>query len=603
MKTSRSRLVVLTLVLLAAGRAGLVSVRSVNDQLAVMEACEAVDHRDWKTVLAKTRDRVGASDTGHAAAECRCLALLATGAGDACVALLDRALGEDGGDDWAPGPALSVHLIQTWREQGRGRDAAALARRAARRHPEDPTLFYLELETRSGIEDESQVLRELAARVPSRGPHAARMRVSLANRYLFRGDPAGALEVLGLQPPEAAGDAAGIWYDTRGMALANGGDVRALREHYDGWRRAGGDPTELAARYALALSIAGLFDPETPTVELLSAAFASSERLDDAKLAEAVAIRLILALISDGRTARAIGVYDEARQRFELAGLSRGELERSETHRLLSDTPEGHRTGTLRFRVEPSLDGATLWISPDIDLPVDTSFVAMAMPPSARLEVRRTLGTAPQRWVYRDADDRTLASGTVHPVPGRSVDVDIAPRTPRSPERVTLSRRPGDGHRRVALLLLDCGDWRIVEYLRARGELPTLDALFREGHRAVLDSDPPLTGAALEALVWPNRRSDASFVGLVHRVGVELAGLSSIGVNPFAALAWILPEENDLFTTLGAGPHAVANLLLAHGNVRAGKHSEVTGPDGASRRVPIRQSARDLRGDERRRFP
>jgi hypothetical protein len=165
------------------------------------------------------------------------------------------------------------------------------------------------------------------------------------------------------------------------------------------------------------------------------------------------------------------------------------------------------------------------------------------------------------------------------------------------------TRADADGRRRVALVLLDCGDWRILRYLLARGELPVIASLLHAGHRAVLDSDPPLTAAALEALVWPNRRGDASLLGLVHRMGVELAGLASIGDNPFAKLAWVLPESDDLFSTLGAGDLQAANLLLSHGGIRAGRHGEISGPDGRRRRVPVGRSARDLTPDERGRWP
>jgi hypothetical protein len=164
-------------------------------------------------------------------------------------------------------------------------------------------------------------------------------------------------------------------------------------------------------------------------------------------------------------------------------------------------------------------------------------------------------------------------------------------------------RGPPDGRRRVFVILPDCQDWRIVQYLRARGELPVLDTLLREGYRAVLESDPPLTAAALEALVWPSRRSGASFVGLVHQLGVELAGLSSVGDNPFAALAWLLPEDEDLFATIGAGERTAANLLFAHGGIRAGRHGELTGPAGVRRRAPVATSLRDLDAGERQRWP
>jgi hypothetical protein len=155
----------------------------------------------------------------------------------------------------------------------------------------------------------------------------------------------------------------------------------------------------------------------------------------------------------------------------------------------------------------------------------------------------------------------------------------------------------------VALILLDCADWRIVQYLRTRGELPVMDALLSSGYRAVIDSDPPLTGAALEALVWPSRRNDASFVGLMHQLGTEAAGLASVGENPFDWLTWVLPESADLFSAIGAGERSAANLLLAHGGIQAGRHGIVSGPGGARRQLALGSAARDLRADERARWP
>jgi hypothetical protein len=151
--------------------------------------------------------------------------------------------------------------------------------------------------------------------------------------------------------------------------------------------------------------------------------------------------------------------------------------------------------------------------------------------------------------------------------------------------------------------MLDCGDWRLTQYLRARGELPVLDSLLSVGYHGVLDSDPPLTAAALEAIVWPERRGGASFVGLVHQIGVQVAGLASVGENPFAALSWILPEDEDLFSMLGSKEHSAANMLFSHGGIKAGRHSEITGPNGLRRRLPIATSSRDLDAEERERWP
>jgi hypothetical protein len=119
----------------------------------------------------------------------------------------------------------------------------------------------------------------------------------------------------------------------------------------------------------------------------------------------------------------------------------------------------------------------------------------------------------------------------------------------------------------------------------------------------VLDSDPPLTAAALETLVWPERRGGESFVGLVHQIGVEVAGLASVGRNPFGALAWLLPEGDDLFSAIGSDRYRAANLLFSHGGIQAGHHAVITGPHGERRTLAIATSARDLTNAERERWP
>jgi hypothetical protein len=107
----------------------------------------------------------------------------------------------------------------------------------------------------------------------------------------------------------------------------------------------------------------------------------------------------------------------------------------------------------------------------------------------------------------------------------------------------------------------------------------------------------------MDALVYPLRQGGRSFVGLLHQVGTELAGLASVGENPLEPLAWLLPEANDLFSVVGAGPRSAANLLFAHGGIRAGRHGQVTGPEGRRGRVALGAAARDLDAAERERWP
>jgi hypothetical protein len=592
-------LAALALVALAAGA---VSVRRVGEQVAVLEACGAAERGEWGDVLARTAGRTGPDATGLAAAECRCRALLATGAGEACLALLEALLADPRAGDWTPGPELAVHVIQTWRDAGHARDAAELARRAARRHPADPDLFYLELVTRSAFEDEEAVLRELAARIPTSGPEAARMRVSLAHRFLQRAEPARALAALGEAPPPDAREGTGRWFETQGMALASAGDLRGVERTYTAWREAGGDPAELFARFALALSLAGLESPVEPTPSLLRRALAAADAAGDESLHEALAIRLVLTLVNAGESREALAVYDRERLRHPLAGLAREELERSATRRGLARGAAAPPRGRVRFTAPAIRGGAELLLSPEPGEPVDAPYAALRLPPSGELVVERAQDEAPLRWLLRDARARTLASGTTHLAAGEERGVAIDPGPPRERAAHALRRRPADGRRRVAALLLDCADWRIAQYLRARGELPVLDALLAAGHRAVLTSEPPLTAAALDALVFPLRQPSRSFFGLAHQLGTELAGLASVGRNPLGGLAWLLPEAPDLFSVVGAGPRSAANLLFAHGGIRAGRHGEVTGPEGRRRRVRLGAAARDLSASERERF-
>jgi len=599
----KARLAILLLALAVAIAVGVVSLRSTDQIGVALDACGAVEMGDWSAALEYTENLPLGGSAARDAAECRCIALVATSRNAECDALMDRLLADPSSDGWAPKPELAVHLIQTRRSAGRIRDAADLARRAARRYPSNGDLFFLELATRSSIEDEALVLRELEARIDPEAEEATRMRTSLATRYLIRGDARRALEILGPGPPSGNPAANERWYDTKGMAMANTGDLSGVKRVYAEWARAGGDPKELQARYALTLSIAGLADRDSSTVELLGDALAQTDGFLDERLVEALATRLILTLVDADEPEEALATYDRYAQRFAFAGLTREELERSAVHRALAAENGAMPNGTIRFALPRDHPGGALLVSPAPQLPVDTDFQPVDAGGAAVVDVTRPMDVAPLRWVYRDEAGNTLASGTVHPQPGAVVSVSISPGVPKPPLHAALHRQPADGKRRILLILLDCGDWRLTQYLRARHELPVLDSLLSTGYRGVLDSDPPLTAAALESLVWPERRGGASFVGLLHQLGVEVAGLASVGENPFAALSWILPEDEDLFSVLGSEDHSAANLLFSHGGIRAGHHSEITGPKGVRRRLAIATSSRDLDGEERRSWP
>jgi hypothetical protein len=592
------------LVLVVALGAGFVSYRAAREELVALETCEALARGDVEAALARSAGPVPIGTAGHAVATCRCRALLASDRAEECTAFLADLFADPAARGWLPPADLSAHWITAQRHAGNTREAADFARRAGAAHPEDAALFSLELATRASVEEEAPLLRELAERIPARGEAAARMRVALAQRHLRAGNGRAAREALGASPPGDAGAALGPWFDSQAVAAAFSDDLDGVRRAFAAWSAAGGDPVELRARYALALSISGLADPEREPIPLLRAALDETRGRTSDGLRQALAVRLVLTLANADRLEEALAVYDAEQALLATSQLSRAELTRAARLETMASAAPAERRGALAFQIAGARPGDTLWLSPEPDAEPDAGYEALPVSSSGQVEALRAEGSAPQRWVLRDAHGGLRGSGTLSPVAGARSETRITAASGAAPAPpLARTRAAADGRRRVALVLLDCADWRIAEYLRARGELPLFDALLREGHRAVLDSDPPLTAAALEALVWPERESGVSLAGLVHQIGVELAGLESVGRNPFAALRWVLPESADLFATLGAGPYSAANLLLAHGGIRAGRHGEVHGPAGAQRRIPVGRAERDLDDEERARFP
>jgi hypothetical protein len=160
-------------------------------------------------------------------------------------------------------------------------------------------------------------------------------------------------------------------------------------------------------------------------------------------------------------------------------------------------------------------------------------------------------------------------------------------------------RRPGDGVRRVFTVVLDCGDWRLVQYLRARGELPTISAMIQQGRRAVLRSSPALTAAAMRALVHPGHDRSPGVVRWLHQLGLELSGLEAVGDNPLRFLEAVMPRSESLFEAVGAGPHTAANMLFSHGSIDAGQHAQLIGPRSARSELRLSRVVRPLSPEEK----
>lgn len=591
--------------LLAVAAGALVlSLDRVAEQRAVARVCDAARAEQYAKALELSEGRTGPEAEGRVAAECRCWALLAREREGECVALLEELLEAPEAEGWVPDPALAERMVRARRAAGRLEAAAALARRASRAHPDETGLLELDLAMRSTLHGEETALAELEAELEE-GDGRLALRVVLARAYYRRGDSKSALRVLGdrLPPPDAPHFRG--WVHERTRALGALGRGEALRALYDEWRRAGGDPALLRAHYALRVSFSQLEDPEASQLELLTGALAHADELGPG-LEESLYVRLISHLQARGERERALEVYRRASQRFELESLSENALSRSAREGPASAGAGRGREApaTLAFELPPGAVAGTLHVAPPTRAPSDAPYRSHRLAAGEAVQVERRASVFPLRWVFHDGEGRTRASGTVWPAAGETRTVAIRPGEPAEPPgRELPERAPADGRRRVFTLVLDAADWRLAQYLRTRGDLPVLDALLERGHRAVLESRPPITAAAMEKLVWPMRRRHVSFLGLVHRLGLELGGLASVGRNPLDFLSAALPQGESLFETVGAGERVAANMLFSHGKIDAGQHAQLVGPKGRRRPAQPIQAFRSLSAEERRLVP
>lgn len=576
------------------------------------QVCAALSEERFEDALAASREGASARGAGREIAECRCISQLSLGDRDGCTELLGPLLAAPEANDWVPHPVLTKLILRTWQAEGALDRAAELARRAAPAARDDLDLLQLEIMLRSTQEDETAVLSEIEARLTS-DPGWLPQRLVLALAWHRRARYDHSLRVLGEVPPAIEHPLALPWYESRIQAQAGLDDLAGVQQTFARWRATGWDPVDLAARYALRLSVSQLVDPERHTIDLLRAAVATQDQLADRQLAWGVHRRLIQEYLGAGLPAEALAVYDEAIQVVSLEDITRAQIERAV--RLASGAPEQEAAGaTLRFHAPAGLGDGSLAISPGPEAAPDAGYTRHALTEGSAVEVPATLGKHPRRWILRDDDGAIRGSGSVWPESGATVEVRPALRPARPPHSHRLAaesappgfeidRKPADGRRRIFAVLADCGDWRLTEYLRERGELPFHDHLFSQGFRAVLESRPAFTAAAMQALVWPSTDSGTSSLGWIHHLGLELAGLESIGRNPFEALSWVLPTRPNLFETLGRGSLVTANMLLAHGRIDAGRHAELVGPHGAHRALPSQNAYRALADAERARHP
>lgn len=553
------RLGLLAILLGGLGVVGLRSAREVQLQQDIEAVCQLArdgDHAGAVTAAEPLLDRVrGATEVDLIG--CRCPALSALGRGSECLPALARVVDE---------PDL----------------------------PASTALLGLQLSLEAGDEPASRAWFARAHALPPEQTLTLRLRY--ADRIARAGQVDEALAAL--EPSPAAGPDAELWFLIRNRMLADHQRLPELVQSYQRWQREGGIPARLALQYAWILETRGLDDGQDPARRYEDAIAGADPSRDQDLLGQAYR-RLAVLYTVGGQPERAADTLARA----QALGLSVS-LSADELARLGGGTQGG--SGLIRFDLPGFLPGDLLLVSPADTAPADAPYERVVLQ-GPREALERDAGDTPVRWVWTDAEGRPLASGAVWPSPAAPVDAGApgdrpVPTAPPSPW--SFAPRPADGQPRVYVLILDCGDWRLIRYLQARGELPALSALEAAGRAGVLTSVPAMTGTAMEKLTRPRVAGTMTLLSYAHHLGAELGGLSSVGKNPLEALSWVLPDNPYILDLVGQTERVGANMLFSHGaKVEAGRNAELIGPRGQRRELTGLTWRRALRPDERALFP
>ena len=542
----------------------------VRVQGAIEQVCALEDAGRDAEAVASSDGLIAELHEGQASllAGCRCPALVKLGRAGDCLPLVEQI---DASEEIPQHTALTAMVVAMYADD----DAEAIrwADIVAERFPPTAESLAMEVVVRLEGGTATEVARVLAPRFAALPPEDARQaRLVLAQRLQKEGEVDAALAML--EPPDTA-DLEG-WFFTRNQMLALAGRQMDVVKSFERWQSMGGDPRRLQLEYALVLETAGLKDGARDPVQLYRDGIAGADPVRDRDLIEAAYARLTGTFMMSGQPEAALSVFNEARNQGYETGFTEDELQR------MTRTGDGEVAGVGRlvFRLPGRAAGDQLRVAPADAEAADTPYTVVPLDRD-EVSLSRAAGPTPVRWVWSDSDGRPLASGVSWPGPDKPVIVAIAdrPQAPASVAAFSPTIAPADGDPNVYVLILDCGDWRLIRYLQARGEMPTLTALEARGTAGVLTSIPAMTGTAMEKVVHPRSESTFTLLSYLHHMGAELGGLASIGENPIEEISWVLKEYPYIFDLAAAANRVSANMLFSHGGkVSVGRNAELIGP-------------------------
>lgn len=583
------------------------AVIDVQRELAITEACDAARALRFDDVLKDTAALVDFDDAGLSLVQCRCIAQLETGDAPSCFSALDdamRATRDTFLPDGLVALAYGYHLLA----RGEDERARRVAVFALSHDTTSVDHIVLAARARLRLEEEAAVVEDIARRLDPSVDASLEARLAVADLLEELELEPLALTVLGEVAPTTPPEGVRGWFIRRGRALAATGDVARTAEHFDRFRAQ--EPTKklVDAYHGAMITRFNLPDRDRPLIPFLSSILEESASLVgvlDPDVHQLLYMRLCGQLAIQGEVSRAAACAEDARKHFPKIPLDDEELLRAR----MDKTPAPRSTGTIVFtRVE---DGASLLVSPDATLGADAPFVVEPVKGGVA-RVERSTSERAVHYVVRAADGTVRTAGSAWPAPPSEVVIDVSLERKRlgklaaplgtTPPAPLATRAAADGRRRVVAVLLDGGDWHLVRLGIAMASLPTFEALITAGRVAVVDSDPPFTGAAIQSIVRPSARGSLGFMRRAVEIGQQVASLRADRENPIAVLSLLAPDTTDLFGVLGAGERRALNLMSSTGNIDAGETRIITGPAGEESNVNSKVR-RPLRADELERYP
>lgn len=601
------RVVLLVALFVALAALVIDGVVDVQRELAITEACDAVREFRFEETLKNTAELVGSDEAGLSLVQCRCLAQLETGDAPGCFRALDDAMRATNGGfvpDGLVAQAYGSHLLDRGDDE-RAREVvlAALAQDTA-----NIDLLLLAARARLRLEEETLVVDDIVRGLDPRVDASLAARLAIANLLHEQELDPLSLAVLGDTAPTTPVEGVRSWFIQRGGALASTGDVARTAEHFERFRAIDADHRLVDAYHGAVITRFNLSDPERPLVPFLSSILEDSASLLevlDPNTHQFLYLRLCRQIATQGETERAIRCAAEARKFFPEIPLVDDELARARMDG--DDRPSSIGTVVITHLD----DGETLLVSSDVTLGADAPLVVENVR-DGKARIRRSTSKRAVHYVVRAKNGVVRTAGSAWPEPTGEVVVDLSldketmghtvEKLGSLPVVPLPKRAPPDGRRRVVAVLLDGGDWRLVRLGIAMAALPTFDALISAGHLAVVDSNPPFTGAAIRSIVRPSPRGSLGFMRRVVEVGQQIASLRSDRDDPIGLLSLLAPDTTDLFGVLGSGDRRALNLMLSSGNVEAGETRMITGPAGKESMVASKVR-RPLRPDELARYP